>query len=50
MFVRWLCCGSLKSSQELSDDSRRVGNMMLAMMKMKKLEIEPLREAFNRPE
>lgn len=48
--VSWQVVPEEMMEMELSDDKRRVGNLLVAMMGMKKLEIEPLRAAFNREE
>lgn len=48
--ISWQIVPEEMMQMELSEDSRRVGNMVTAMMKMKKLEMEPLRAAFNQEE
>lgn len=46
--VSWQVVPEELMEMELSGDARRVGNMFEVMIGMKKLEIEPLRAAFNR--
>lgn len=48
--VRWQVVPEEMMEIFVSEDKRRAGNAMTALMRMKKLEIEPLRAAFNKPE